>query len=64
MQSHVVRAPVARMLGLVDLINTDEDIPQEELKLYLDKIVSSAKELDAHIREISNKATTINYIKN
>jgi PAS domain S-box-containing protein len=64
MQSHVVRAPVARMLGLIDLIKTDEDISNENLKHYLNKIVSSAEELDTHIREISNKATTINYRKN
>jgi len=48
-QSHFVRAPLARILGLVDLIgNTDQE---PELLTYLDQ---SAKELDEIIRKITN----------
>ncbi|MFV8226570.1 response regulator [Christiangramia aquimixticola] len=64
MQSHVVRAPVARLLALIELIKVEQDVAPEEMNLYLNEIIESAEELDTVIREISNKATTINFIKN
>lgn len=53
-QSHVVRAPLARIMGLIDLLQNHEDI--EDKCYLLDNILSSAKELDAIIRKISEKA--------
>src|SRR5690606_13352864 len=53
-QSHVVRAPLARIMGLIDLLQNHDDIGD---KCYLlDNILSSARELDAIIRKISSKA--------
>lgn len=53
-QSHVVRAPLARIMGLIDLLQNHEDI--EDKCYLLDNILSSARELDAIIRKISSKA--------
>ncbi len=53
-QSHIVRAPLARIMGLIELIENEpyEKGPTEEILGY---IKSSAKELDKAIREIVYK---------
>ncbi|RZK59277.1 MAG: PAS domain S-box protein [Pedobacter sp.] len=52
MQSHVVRAPLARMMSIVELLNTCElSDEQRELLAILD---GSSKELDDIIKDISN----------
>ena len=53
-QSHVVRAPLSRMMMLIDLIksNSFADSDNEEL---LNNVLISAGELDNIIRDISNK---------
>lgn len=53
-QSHVVRSPVARIMGLIPLIN-DAQENASELKVMLDYLSISANELDAVIKEISKK---------
>lgn len=57
-QSHVVRAPVSRILGLVNLIN-EGNISSEEHKAVLNYIVNSANELDEIIRKIVDSARDI-----
>lgn len=54
LQSHVIRAPLARIMGLINLIkNTPpEELSQSEL---LDYLSTSAHELDDQIRIISQK---------
>lgn len=54
-QSHIVRAPLARMMGLIELITnyTGPDIDKQKL---LEHIVTTAHELDNIIRDISRKA--------
>jgi PAS domain S-box-containing protein len=59
-QSHVVRAPLARLMGLIQLIK-DEYIRENETEQILDYITSSAHELDRIIKDISNKATEVEY---
>lgn len=55
-QSHVVRAPLARMMGVIDLMNdTDFDRQDPNLPKFLEIILNSAHELDEIIREISKK---------
>jgi len=50
MQSHVIRAPLARVLGLVDLLKLEHDHQtHEQLLTHLE---NSAKELDEMIKEI------------
>nr|MBI1232710.1 response regulator [Cytophagales bacterium] len=53
-QSHVVRAPLSRMLGLIDLIKTGI-ITQEEIGEFLTHLQSSALEIDGIIRDIVRK---------
>jgi len=53
-QSHVVRAPLAKIMGLIDLLKYEKD-DVDSIREILDNILSSAKELDTVIRNISNK---------
>lgn len=55
-QSHMVRAPLARILALVDLIKIDQS--DEDYKVMLEYLTSSAKELDKVISNIADKAPT------
>jgi two-component system response regulator len=57
-QSHEVRAPVARIMGLAQLL---KDYPEEKLDLpdALNQILSSANELDEIIRRIVRKTEEI-----
>ncbi|MFC3362074.1 PAS domain S-box protein [Pedobacter fastidiosus] len=50
-QSHKVRAPLARLMGLVNMI-TEKQRSEPEVKRILNYICSSADELDQVIREI------------
>lgn len=62
-QSHIVRAPLARIMGLIDLLQNDQEV--EDVQLLLTNVLSSARELDHIIREISSKTmeATENVIK-
>ncbi len=55
-QSHEVRAPVARILGLVSLINTLKLNTAPDLYEVLEMIETSASDLDDVIRKINDKA--------
>lgn len=57
-QSHVVRAPIARMIGLIDLIKNfgDGEVNKSEL---IEHLLNSAHELDGIIRDITNKTESI-----
>jgi len=52
-QSHVVRAPLARIMAIIDLLQVQGGLG-EQSKL-LEYIVTSAKELDEIIRKITEK---------
>ncbi|RIW15142.1 response regulator [Algoriphagus lacus] len=55
-QSHVVRAPLARMMGVIDLMNNpDYEGKDPNLPKFLEIILNSARELDQIIRDISKK---------
>ena len=58
-QSHVVRAPLARIKGLLHLLDEEdfEDMSQEEILFH---IKDSADELDSIIRNIVEKTEKIN----
>ncbi|WP_159473927.1 PAS domain S-box protein [Dyadobacter sp. 3J3] len=58
LQSHVVRAPVARLMGIVDLIKNYHHSENEKKEL-LDHMLISANELDGIIRDIANKTKLI-----
>ena len=52
-QSHVVRAPLARIMGLIDSLENFEDL--DDQAQLLSHILSSARELDGIIRKINSK---------
>ncbi|PKL77307.1 MAG: histidine kinase [Candidatus Melainabacteria bacterium HGW-Melainabacteria-1] len=54
MQSHVVRAPLARIMGLIQLIGLD--VPEALQDMPLQDMLNSAHELDDIIRSIVKKA--------
>lgn len=58
MQSHLVRAPLARILGLIDMLEENDD--ELDTKEVLDKIKESSVELDNIIRDIVSKTDIVN----
>jgi DNA-binding response OmpR family regulator len=59
-QSHVVRAPLSRMMGLITLLRDNDETSGMPNELVLEHIVSSANELDNTIKEITLKAFDAN----
>lgn len=59
MQSHAVRAPLARLMGLINALEEAEEseFPHQKVR---EEVQNSANELDEIIREISNKAQRVN----
>jgi PAS domain S-box-containing protein len=55
-QSHVVRAPLSRIMGLIPLIQDADDGAEKEM--MLDYVIISANELDEIIRNITAKSTS------
>ncbi|WOK09377.1 PAS domain S-box protein [Imperialibacter roseus] len=58
MQSHVVRAPVARIMGLIELISSAHSKEEDKAQL-LEYVDLSAKQLDGIIRDITAKTAKI-----
>lgn len=56
LQSHVVRAPLARLMGLVNLLEISEEMDQESRMEIYTHIQNSADELDKIIRDIAQKS--------
>ncbi len=57
-QSHVVRAPVARLIGFIDLIKTG-DLNSKEKEEMLQHILKATEEIDAVISEIVEKSEDV-----
>lgn len=57
-QSHVVRAPLARLLGLVNFLS-DEEVPESKKKEFYQHIQRSAYELDEIIKSVVSKSQEI-----
>jgi light-regulated signal transduction histidine kinase (bacteriophytochrome) len=58
LQSHIVRAPLARMMGIINLIK-DNDLDIAEHRDFLVHLSASADELDTIIRDITSKTREI-----
>jgi PAS domain S-box-containing protein len=58
-QSHVVRAPLARMMGLFGMID-ETSLDKEERKFLRKEILNSAIEIDEIIKQISIKTEELN----
>lgn len=63
MQSHMVRAPLARMMGLIDLIQNYNQAGVDK-DVLLGHLLNSAHELDVLIRDISDKTSKVKLKKN
>ncbi|WP_162127909.1 PAS domain S-box protein [Flavobacterium phycosphaerae] len=61
-QSHVVRAPLARMMSLIDIIK-NYGIDDNDNEKLLTHLLESAEELDIIIKDISRKSEGINLNK-
>lgn len=59
-QSHSVRAPVARLMAIIDLIKHG-NLSIDEKEEFFKDIINSTEEIDAIIRNISEKTKTINF---
>lgn len=55
-QSHVVRGPLARIMGLIEMLALPTNVPME---LILSHIMDSANELDDIVKDIVNKTQGI-----
>jgi PAS domain S-box-containing protein len=51
--SHKIRKPVASCLGLVDLIKSEQNLSEKQLKEYASYLNVSLKELDEYIHEMT-----------
>jgi PAS domain S-box-containing protein len=60
MQSHIVRAPLAKIMGFVNLIRNPA-LSEAERQESLDYILQSAKEFDGIIKEIVSKTEQIKF---
>jgi PAS domain S-box-containing protein len=58
-QSHIVRAPLARLMGIVHLLKDDYQVSQDEKLFFLKEILNSANELDDIIKDISAKTAKV-----
>nr|WP_294940908.1 PAS domain S-box protein [uncultured Mucilaginibacter sp.] len=58
LQSHVVRGPLARMMGIINLLR-EHDLDNTEYDEYLTHLSTSADELDTIIKNITNKTEEI-----
>ena len=58
MQSHVVRAPLARIMGIIPLVK-DSQTYADERETLLDYLLLAANELDDVIRSISEKSKVV-----
>jgi len=62
-QSHVVRAPLSRIMGLIPLIENTNEIDADVRKM-LQYLALSATELDEVIKKITDKTTIVGYHRN
>lgn len=57
-QSHVVRAPLARILGIINLIETEKE-NQDDLLFWLSQLRVSCDEMDEIVKKITEEAQEI-----
>jgi len=54
-QSHIVRAPLSNIMGLINILNSPMNKKENEAELFF-KILDEAKKLDLIVRDITQKA--------
>jgi PAS domain S-box-containing protein len=63
-QSHIVRAPLAKIMGLVQILQEDKDEEDFSPDFVLDAILDASNELDRVVREISEKSNKARHLFN
>lgn len=58
-QSHVVRAPLSRLLAIANLLKETKTTEEEKI-FFLDNLIISSEELDAVIKDIVLKSESVN----
>ena len=58
LQSHVVRAPLSRIMGLATALE-DRNLKVDDRKLFMDQLLYSCSELDDVIRKINEKTQEV-----
>lgn len=59
-QSHIVRAPIARILGIINLIETEKE-NLEDLIFWLQQLRVSVDEMDTIVKKITDEAQEIEF---
>jgi len=62
-QSHIIRAPLSRIMGLIPLIENTDEI-DTEIRKMLQYLAASANELDEVIKDITDKTKVVDYQTN
>ncbi len=57
-QSHIIRSPVAKILGITHILEDFQDLNDTEKKEWIDRLLVSTKELDTVIKEIVHLANS------
>ncbi len=60
-QSHIVRAPLSRILGIINLIDDKKESP-EEIIFWLNQLRVSANEMDEVVKEIVKESRHLKYL--
>lgn len=61
-QSHIVRSPLARILGIINMMDTLKEDPKN-LSFWIDQIKISAIEMDEIVTMTVKETQTLNFIK-
>lgn len=59
-QSHIIRSPVAKILGIINIFEDFPELDEKEKQEWIDRLLVSTKELDYVIRNIVDIANTKN----
>ncbi len=60
-QSHIVRAPLSRILGIINLIDDKKESP-EEILFWLNQLRISANEMDEVVKKIVKESRHLKYL--
>jgi PAS domain S-box-containing protein len=61
-QSHIIRAPLAKIMGLVQILQDDKDDEDFSFDFILDAILNAANELDEVIQKTSEKSNQAKHL--
>lgn len=57
-QSHIVRAPISRILGIINLLEEEQDGSRDEMLFWMKQLKISTTEMDAIVKKIVNEANS------